>query len=218
MPKLIETTTVKLKDLVPDPKNTRVHDERNIQEIMTSLKQNGQYRDFVIQKSNSMIRVGNGMFEAMKRLKWKEGTAKVMDLTDEEATALSIIDNRTSDLSTFDEDILKDVMEDLSGDFLKMTGFSDEEIDILIEDIPVVPDEDPKNFKSFKPGVQSGKPMLITLSQFFVYVREDEQKEVISELCKMEFTEEEQEEVGQLLLADILKNIQIVIDAKKEGA
>lgn len=56
-----------LDEIFPDPDNQREHSERNLKIIEDSLRTLGQYRDFVIQKSNRMIRVGNGMYEAMRR-------------------------------------------------------------------------------------------------------------------------------------------------------
>jgi len=41
---------VLLKKLVPDPRNARLHNERNIQEIRKSLQELGQHRPFVIRE------------------------------------------------------------------------------------------------------------------------------------------------------------------------
>lgn len=124
----MDTVKMLLTDIVPDPGNTRIHDERNIQVIMKSLAKFGQYRAFVVQKPSMVIRVGNGMYEAMKRLGWKEGYVIAKEMTDEEATALSIIDNRSSDLSYFDDTILRDIMQALGQDARLMTGFNEDEI------------------------------------------------------------------------------------------
>jgi hypothetical protein len=40
----------------------------NIDVIKRSLLRFGQYRAFVIQKSNNYIRVGNGMYQAMLQI------------------------------------------------------------------------------------------------------------------------------------------------------
>jgi hypothetical protein len=123
---------VKLSDLTPDPRNTRRHDERNIKTIMDSLEKFGQYRAFVVQKQGMVIRVGNGMYEAMRRLGWTEGQAEIIDLTDEEATALSIVDNRSAELATWDEGLLAETLDGLPDDLIELTGFDDDELSALI--------------------------------------------------------------------------------------
>jgi ParB-like chromosome segregation protein Spo0J len=44
----MERKTLKLSELIPDPKNARVHDRRNLDLIKSSLKEFGQYRPFVL--------------------------------------------------------------------------------------------------------------------------------------------------------------------------
>jgi hypothetical protein len=122
---------VQLSELTADPKNTRRHDRRNIDTIKESLKKFGQYRPFVVQKSGMVIRIGNGMYEAMKELGWQEGHALVKDLSDEESETLSILDNRSSELAEWDEAMLSQVLGTLPEDLLTLTGFNQSEIDEL---------------------------------------------------------------------------------------
>lgn len=124
---------VKLSDLKPDPKNTRRHDERNIEAVKTSLKQFGQYRPFVVQKNGMIIRVGNGMFEAMRQLGWDEGDAVVLDMTDNEAATLSILDNRSSELATWDTKMLAEIWKELPTELAEATFFSEDEIKNLLK-------------------------------------------------------------------------------------
>jgi len=123
---------IKLADLKPDPKNTRIHDTHNIDIIKNSLSKFGQYRPFVVQKKGMVIRVGNGMYQAMQELGWTEADAEVKDLTDEEATALSIIDNRSAEVATWDEKLLADILKDMPKDFQALTGFDADEISKML--------------------------------------------------------------------------------------
>lgn len=120
---------VKLTELTPDPENTRIHDENNIKLIKQSLLEFGQYRPFVVQKDNMMIRVGNGMYQAMKELGWEEANCEIKDLTYEEATTLSILDNKSSDLSHFDDKKLVSVLGSFAKENLNLTGFNAVEIE-----------------------------------------------------------------------------------------
>lgn len=127
----MQVIKVKLSELVPDPKNTRVHDSHNIEVIKNSLKKFGQYRPFVVQKEGMIIRVGNGMYQAMKELGWTEADCEVKDITDEEATTLSILDNKSSDLSYFDDTKVYDCLKNLGKDNVALTGFVDIELNKL---------------------------------------------------------------------------------------
>lgn len=103
---------VDIASLVPDEHNSRIHDEKNILLIQRNYKKFGQYRPFVVQKSNMRVLVGNGLLEAMKQ---SGATGKVkaviLDLDDDSANVLAVQDNRSHDLSAFDVDKLFEQLE-----------------------------------------------------------------------------------------------------------
>lgn len=126
-----------LDEIFPDPDNQREHSERNLKIIEDSLRTLGQYRDFVIQKSNRMIRVGNGMYEAMRRMNWRgKVSCVILDLTDDMGRALSILDNRASELSCFDDVQLAEQLRALDDSIRRLCGFSPEEIDRMLDTLP----------------------------------------------------------------------------------
>lgn len=120
---------IKLSKLNPDLSNTRVHDKYNIDVIKKSLLKFKQYRPLVIQKNGMIIRVGNGTYQAMKELGIKDVFCVIKAMTDEEATTLSILDNKSSDLSYFDDKLLAKAMSGLNKELLELTGFKGDEID-----------------------------------------------------------------------------------------
>lgn len=119
--------TLPLAELVPDPDNARIHDRRNIEVIKKSLQTFQQYRDFVIRKKDHRIIIGNGMYIAMQELAWTEARCKIADLTDAEARALSIFDNRASDTSSFKESITE-MLDMLDPSLLELCGYTQEEL------------------------------------------------------------------------------------------
>jgi hypothetical protein len=123
---------VSLSKLRLDCRNARRHSEHNIEEIMRSLQANEQYRPFVVQRSTGIIVVGNGMYEAMRRLGITEGWAEYRDLTDEQASRLALSDNRTAELAEWDTVILKDLLQDLGPD-ADVPGWSNDEIEKMFE-------------------------------------------------------------------------------------
>lgn len=100
---------VKLSELKPDPNNARTHSRANIDAVKASLKEHGQYRPFVVQNGTGRICVGNCMYTAMMELGMTEGWAEYRELSDRQFVRLSVTDNRTSELGTWDENLLAHV-------------------------------------------------------------------------------------------------------------
>ena len=128
--------TMRVEELMPDPKNPRKHDSENLDAIRSSLAQHGQVEPLVVQLSTGMVIAGNGRLQAMKSLDWDTCRVVGLEVDDEEARALSIRLNRTAELAGWDEDALSDHLTELAAfsrydvvDF----GFDDEELGALIE-------------------------------------------------------------------------------------
>jgi hypothetical protein len=125
-----------LRVLNHHPKNPRIHDERNIQAIMVSIKEFKQLAPLVIWGRQNYVIAGNGRLEAMKRLGWKEAEILRADhLTEDQALAYMLADNKTTDLSSFDFQLVADIMGGLhkKGVDLATTAFADFETEPLLQ-------------------------------------------------------------------------------------
>lgn len=123
---------VKCESLRFDPNNARQHSDRNIETIQKSLTQFGQRKPIVVWKDT--VIAGNGTLQAALALGWTdiEITRVPDDWTKDQITAYAVADNRTSDLASWDEEVLLDILADLDGhDLLAASGFTDQEIDDL---------------------------------------------------------------------------------------
>ncbi len=106
----MQTQTVPLDLLVPDPHNARIHPRHNIDAIKASLERFGQVLPILVRNADSQVVAGNGTLEAMKELGWTECTAAMYDGDDQECAALAVALNRTAELATWDEgDVVGDV-------------------------------------------------------------------------------------------------------------
>lgn len=100
--------------LKPHPKNSRKHSKEQIQAIADSIKRYGFNRAVGIR--NGYILSGHGTVEAAKLLKMNVVPCVSLDhLSDDEARAYIIADNRTAELSLWDKDVLQDELQDLNG-------------------------------------------------------------------------------------------------------
>lgn len=122
---IIETVSVSY--LSQDPANARKHDEKNIQAIVASLRRFGQQKPIVVDLSN-VVRAGNGTLEAARRLEWDTIEVVRSNLQGPDAVAYAIADNRTNDLSEFDNDILRAQLEAMDDELRMCAGY--DEIDL----------------------------------------------------------------------------------------
>lgn len=133
---------VRLDTLVADPQNPRRHDERNMAAIVDSLRLHGQVEPLVVQKSSRMVIAGNGRAAALRTLGETHANVVLLDVSDDEARALSIRLNRTGDLASWNDDVLAkhlrelDTLDDAS-DF----GFDDSELASLVSALDAAYDD-----------------------------------------------------------------------------
>lgn len=100
-------------DLVLDPKNARLHDERNLDAIASSLRRFGQRLPIVVQQTGMVVRAGNGRLLAARQMGWQHIAAVVTDDADEMAAAFALADNRTAELAAWDEKVLAEALASL---------------------------------------------------------------------------------------------------------
>ncbi len=96
-----------------DPANTRVHDEANLSAIRGSFRRFGQTKPLVVRKSNRIVAAGNGGLAVALSLGWTHVAVSFKEMDDVTAAAYSIADNRSSDLSTWDDDKLNAMLKAL---------------------------------------------------------------------------------------------------------
>lgn len=112
-------------------KNPRIG---NVEAIAESLEANGQYRPIVVRRETGEILAGNHTWKAAKYLDWP--TIKVTyveNISDEAAARIVLADNRYSEMGTYDDKALTDLLgsiQDLTG-----TGYSSEDLEQLIDDL-----------------------------------------------------------------------------------
>lgn len=124
---------VKLSAVQPHPKNVRQGDVGAISE---SLKAHGQYKPIVVQRSTGLILAGNHTWRAAKALKWPTIQIVWVDVDDEEALRILLVDNRTTDLATYDDHALLELLTVLAASDSKLagTGYALDDVDDLLHD------------------------------------------------------------------------------------
>lgn len=142
-----QASRVKVVDLAtftPDPRNTRVHGERNREIIGASFKEFGAARSIVVD-GKGIVRAGNGTLEAAKAAGLSQAividadgdqlvVVRRKDWTNTQAVGYGILDNRATDTSTNDDDALTSTLKALQDDGFDMdaVGYNAAELDALI--------------------------------------------------------------------------------------
>ena len=146
----METVKLKINEITPYEKNAKKHDEKQIKNVMESIKQFGFVQPIVVDKDNVVI-IGHCRLLAAKRLKMDEVDAVIADqLTDEQVSKLRLLDNKLNE-SEWDIDLLMDEVPELNWDGFDVDwGIPDIE-DIETEIVEDEPPEPPKEAKT-KPG------------------------------------------------------------------
>jgi len=133
----INATEVKLLDpnsLIPYANNAKSHPDAQIKKIASSIKNYGWDQPIVVDADNEIIK-GHGRLQAAELLELESvPVIKRTDLTDAQAKAARIADNKTSE-SLWNDDMLATELEMLEHEDtvdLDTLGFDEGEIDELL--------------------------------------------------------------------------------------
>lgn len=123
----LQVERVALDTLLEHPRNARIGD---VDAIAESLQAHGAYKPLIVQKSTRQVLAGNHTLQAMRRLGWTEADVVVLDVDDEEALRILLIDNRSSDASAYDDELLVELLQELPD--LTGTGYTEDDLDDLL--------------------------------------------------------------------------------------
>src|SRR6202158_5669067 len=130
---------VAIGDLIPDPDNPRKHGRAQISAIARSIEAFGFNAPILVDKDNKIV-AGHGRYEAAKLLGLdKVPIVSLSHLTETQARAYMLADNKLTDRSTWDDPNLAIHLKELSDlalDFdIEAIGFEPPEIDLRIQSL-----------------------------------------------------------------------------------
>ena len=110
--------------LVEHPRNARRGDVEVIKESLTA---HGQYAPLVVQRSTRHVLKGNHTLQALRALNWTDAAVVYVDVDDDQALRILLVDNRSSDLGGYDFDALAELIGILDGDYAG-TGYGPDDL------------------------------------------------------------------------------------------
>ena len=142
---------VKIKDLKPLENNVRKHSDKQIEELVRSVKQFGQTRAMVIDEDNNIL-IGNGLYYALVQLGEKEAQCyRKTGLSEKDKKKLILTDNKVFQLGSDDYNAINEYINEITsfGDFdiagydkfvLEQMTASDEETEEAIKSYGTITD------------------------------------------------------------------------------
>ena len=116
-------------------RNAKEHPESHIKQIAESIKEFGFNDPIGIDSDNTIIE-GHGRLFAARKLKLKEvPIIRIGHLTDDQKKAYIIAHNKLTMNTGFDLNVLFNELESLDGDLQGLTGFNDEEISDIFNEL-----------------------------------------------------------------------------------
>lgn len=130
--------------ITPYNKNSKKHPKKQIEQVANSIKEFGMNQQIVVDKQGVII-VGHGRYEALKLLgmEIKPEYIKVVDLTEQQAKAYRLADNKLNE-SDWDMQLVLEELKELEPAMLDLTGFDKDliiEADEADDEVPETPEE-----------------------------------------------------------------------------
>jgi ParB-like chromosome segregation protein Spo0J len=148
----LETFLRPLEELRPHPENPRRGD---VEIVKTSLERFGQQKPVITDRDDhDLIVAGNHTFFAARSLGWTHIAAIEMWAEAEEGERYMLIDNRTSDSSTYDREVLLRMLDEQPDEDILATGFTVEERERLRQEV----EEERRARSEFEAGRDSDEP------------------------------------------------------------
>lgn len=122
-------------DLNPYDGNPRRGD---VEALIESLTAHGQYAPIVVNRRGRQILCGNHLFAAARQLGWSHVAVSWVDVDDETAARIVLVDNRTSDLAGYDREALAAILDSLPS--LEGTGYDQAAVDELLASVAPRPE------------------------------------------------------------------------------
>src|SRR5690554_752318 len=123
-------------DLIPYARNSRTHSDEQVAQIAASIREFGFLNPIIIDGDNGII-AGHGRVLAAKKLGMEKlPCIEASHLTDAQRRAYVIADNKLALNAGWDDELLRIELDELgeAGFDLELTGFSLDEIELLLDD------------------------------------------------------------------------------------
>jgi len=133
---------VDIVDVIPNPRNPKQHNEKQIELLARIIKSQGWRAPITVSNRSGFVVRGHGRLMAAQKFGAQFVPIDYQDYENEaQEWADMIADNRVAELADTDEDMLKDLIQEIkAGAFdidLDITGYSEEEINAMFNQVNI---------------------------------------------------------------------------------
>lgn len=142
---------VDIMKVIPNPKNPNMHPERQIEILSQVIKAQGWRKPITVSKRSGFVVSGHGRLQAALLLGAVQVPVDYQDYANEaEEYADLVADNRIAELSSVDEDLLIDILNEINDTDIDtiLTGYEYHEIDDLINNEEITQVMDSFNYSN----------------------------------------------------------------------
>ena len=115
---------VEIDKLTPWDRNPR-HNDHAVDEVAASIRRFGFGAPIIARKADGMVIAGHTRIKAAKSLGLSDVPVRYLDISEQEAIALALADNKLGEISTWDEAAVSDILASLDDNLSELTGFDD---------------------------------------------------------------------------------------------
>lgn len=120
----------KLHQWKKNPRNNKA----TIDKVASSIQRFGFASPIIVRKEDNTIIAGHTRYLASKKLGLSSVPVRYMDLSPTDAELLALADNKIQESSTWDDDKLREIVSELTSEELSHSGFSPDELELLINE------------------------------------------------------------------------------------
>lgn len=134
----LSIVTMQLKDLKPANYNPRValtENDPEYQRIKSSIEQFGYVDPIIWNEQTNNIVGGHQRYTVLTDMGVEQVAVSVVNMNEEDEKVLNIALNKIE--GDWDDERLKEVLETISDDKLQLTGFDEDEIEALFDDLDI---------------------------------------------------------------------------------
>ncbi|MCC2087907.1 ParB N-terminal domain-containing protein [Mammaliicoccus sciuri] len=134
----LSIVTMQLKDLKPANYNPRValtESDPEYQRIKSSIEQFGYVDPIIWNEQTNNIVGGHQRYTVLTNMGVEQVAVSVVNMNEEDEKVLNIALNKIE--GDWDDERLKEVLETISDDKLQLTGFDEDEIEALFDDLDI---------------------------------------------------------------------------------
>ena len=129
-------TYTPIEDLKEWDNNPRNNDHA-VDEVAKSIKRFGFASPIIARSEDKMVIAGHTRLAAARKIGLDKVPVRFVDLDPTEAQLLALADNKIGEIAEWDQDLLSEVLTDLKDEDLSGIGFSDAELEELIQEAQV---------------------------------------------------------------------------------